>query len=245
MNLKRGFTMVELLVVVAIIAIFVMMLLPALGAAKARTRRTACMNNLKQISLGLRMYADDHFDVLPNTPSTNSWRHWYGYKALIKNYVGLNGSSSSSDKVFACPADIFCYWGGSSGPAYVPHGFHETPASDHTSYFFNADNSYDYTMPGEMPDPVTGGAWPGIAGRKISSIKDPAKTLLAFDAVAFRPYSWHQPGGKPPFNNAWNVTAFVDGHANYLKIYWDAAIPGAMACSQDPPAGYDYKWSAD
>jgi len=245
MKRKYAFTLMEMLVVIAVIAILAALLFPAIRAAKARAKRMACLNNLRQISLGMRMYADDHHDTLPNTPSTNSPLHWYGYKTLMKSYVGLNCASSSKDQLFACPADVFCYWGSPTGAVYVPHGFHETPATDHSSYYFNADNSYDYTLPGEATNPVTGGGWPGIAGRTIGSIKDPAKTLLVFDAITIRPYSWHQPKGRPPFNDAWNVAAFVDGHANYLKIYWNATIPGAMACSQDPPAGYDYKWSGD
>ena len=237
---QTGFTVIELLVIIGVIAILAALMFPALSASKNKSRRAVCSNNLRQINVGLRMYADDSTDRTPRTPGTTNSPalNWTGYTALMKSYAGLNGASSPRDKLFACPADTFFY-DLAHNFDFVPRSFHDESVSDYSSYAFNGGNA------------KTNSNAPGIADRALSSIRDPVKTVLVAECSAFAPWSWHQP--KKPlarenalFDDAKNIVSFVDGHISYIKIHWGGNNPpGALALHFDPPPGYDYKWSGD
>src|SRR5687768_4876421 len=72
----RAFTLIELLVVIAIIAILASLLLPALAKGKAKAQGIKCMSNLKQLSLGWFMYAQDNNDRLVANSTDSDTRGW-------------------------------------------------------------------------------------------------------------------------------------------------------------------------
>jgi prepilin-type N-terminal cleavage/methylation domain-containing protein/prepilin-type processing-associated H-X9-DG protein len=105
--MKKGFTLIELLVVIAIIAILAAILFPVFAKAREKARQTSCLSNIKQIALGILMYAQDYDERLPLaenwgpqwTPPTpqdlrsdNIWMHHLIYP-YVKNW-----------QIFTCPS---------------------------------------------------------------------------------------------------------------------------------------------
>src|ERR1039457_3146124 len=173
----KGFTLVELLMVMAIIAILAALLLAAISGVIGKARRTTCMNNLRQIDLGVRMYSDDSNDKSPK-PAAPVSSPYIAYKELMKSYVGLRGQSSQQDKLFACPDDTFyfdyLFPRSTNMVGYLPESFCSRPDFDYSSYVFSAGNSFSIGPTNR----------PGIAGLPLSSIKHPARTVLITEVPA-------------------------------------------------------------
>jgi hypothetical protein len=107
--------------------------------------RAVCLNNLKQINLAVRLYADDHASALPaDFSDTNQPPSiWSTYQSRIRSYVGLKGEPSPGDTLFACPADTFHY----DYDEYRRQSLHREARYNFSSYAFNAGN----IPPGDPP----------------------------------------------------------------------------------------------
>ena len=113
---NNKFTLIELLVVVAIIGILAGLLLPALSFARNKAQSIQCANNLRQVHLGLDMFADDNDNLYPQAGGSIAWGAGNAWMEVIVEYI-------KNREIYECPTDSdsqYSYFLGSRA-AYIKY----------------------------------------------------------------------------------------------------------------------------
>ncbi len=215
-----GFTLIELLVVIAIIAILASLLLPVLSRAKLRARTTHCSSNLRQIGLGLAMYANDNNGFYPESGGTIAWDQ-IDSVTHCASWMQQIVSGVPNTNVYHCPEDrisSFSYFNGTRS-AYVVTGKLSSVDNKQiryaAAYVLSGDTSSDHQA-GSSFDP-------GDADKD-----DYSQNCVGGSAngTPAEPYRIHQNGQN---------LLFDDGHARWYAAY----NPGEMTFRYDSMHGWE------
>ena len=147
---RRGFTLIELLVVIAIIAVLIALLLPAVQAAREAARRAQCVNNLKQIGLGLHNYHSSN-DVFPMGQSLQQGSTWnstsaqagmlsYMEQTAVFNSINFSLVSTDGENTTAWNTRINSFLCPSDGSAGSTSNYNSYKASQGTNSQSNPTN---------------------------------------------------------------------------------------------------------
>jgi prepilin-type N-terminal cleavage/methylation domain-containing protein/prepilin-type processing-associated H-X9-DG protein len=217
---SRGFTLVELLVVIGIIAVLVSLLLPALNKARDASRTVACLSNLKQIMMATTAYATVSRDGLPagsHSPSGDD----YNWPLAIAPFAGGGNSGSPNGiqwpKVYQCPNATF-------------QGMGNLHYSANTVVMPRMDQQYGYTTK-YYYRPF-----------KLSQVRPPSKVFMYGDGMQFKalgysaaPSCWAQNNGLP-FQDLW----YWDEYLAYKKKDGPVAVKAnaTKTGEMDPTSTY-------
>jgi prepilin-type N-terminal cleavage/methylation domain-containing protein/prepilin-type processing-associated H-X9-DG protein len=175
-KLNKGFTLIELLVVIAIIGILAGILLPVLSRARESARKTQCMSNIKQIGMGLIMYANENSEAFPSSTASNP--AMASLNLLFDTYV-------SDNKVFNCPSDTTVTAATNAGMS-VSTGT-ESFDSDESSYGYDrthtmaddADVALAADRPPASPDATTSTANHNARGQNVVYVDGHVEFVLS------------------------------------------------------------------
>lgn len=206
---NRAFTLIEILVTIAIIAILAAILFPVFARARENARRSSCMSNEKQLALAALQYTQDYDERLPphyNFRSTTSGDPWMN---IIQPYI-------KNSQVFFCPSSSGFNSSAALTTSNIAYGWNY--------YYLSRQPACTVAPPGDPLETLY-----GCGGVPLAAIADVSGTVLLADSSdhtsnryiiykdycdisdshCYRPSPLHFDGAD---------VAFVDGHVKWMKV---------------------------
>ncbi len=212
-HIRHGFTLVELLVVVSIIAMLLAILLPAMSKAREAARKTLCGTHLKQLGIAYAMYASENRELLPafNDPTGGGlWQYAledYLEVEMPRGHLGYNLTP------WEAPPDILIC------PSFDEYLHNPQPGAsfDNWSHFFYMQN---YQWSGGVPTDAASLAW---VYHKLNEFQFAGQAIHNFCMVGAK-YTKGAPNPSMTYtsHDSGRPTLFVDGHVNDLDPNRDA-----------------------
>lgn len=200
---KTGFTLVELLVSIAILSILMALLLPALSKARESARRASCTNNLRQIGMAFELYALENKEFYPaaSDPVSTSPFYWLwmgrGWRAKLAEYIP---GDKDNPGVFWCPSDPRATTQYESTSYAYSMAFYHSP--EQINSLTSVADNYSNPLPTKP--------------QKMAAVREPSRKILAGEWYSNHnawgnDQGWFGSGGK-------RLYLFADGHVEYLDM---------------------------
>lgn len=223
-----AFTLIELLVVIAIIAILASVLFPVFAQARSKARQATCQSNMKQLGVGISMYAQDYDETLPMAQNLGSPINSWDQQAI--SYLGFNVvNNNPHTMILRCPNDDIVRTYSTCQPA---------PTAQIRSYSMPAIANSDTMIAGAYTKPCpTCYTTAYFEGRALAEVPVPADTLLLAEYASSQNVFANNTGSyvsspdgqtiqracagqpsrvKPIHQEGWDYL-FADGHVKWLK----------------------------
>jgi prepilin-type N-terminal cleavage/methylation domain-containing protein/prepilin-type processing-associated H-X9-DG protein len=254
-----GFSLVELLVVIGIIALLISILLPALNSVRDHARTVQCLSNMRQLGAAMTMYADanrgivipmDYRDnTVPQGPNGYATSDTWGTILVAGGYIDYpQGASTGTYTVFRCPSGVEEFLGVSNVSNMLPASRTDTNGAagvQQTSknlrpglkvyvwYSLNGTtygNGTDATIPIQRVPPDLAGVQQ--IWRKIASLPTTSQLVMLFDGVAgnHMTVNANRVNARHQRQTITNIL-FFDGHCESLKT---DTLPGGVGDANQP-----------